>query len=318
MVGPKEVGGMKFDYPFYISPHAVTRFQERIAPIGREAVMGEIQGQLQPSCREVMGYARWDKQINPVYLGNFHGKKYAIPTQVDKEKVNAWAVVPTILPMEYVKSIHWEREHGERKWFSSLWEDRTLTTKQIGVIAGVSQATVCRIAARMGLEGRRGHRNSRWSKQEQGIVERGVLKGDATSEIVKAVKRKNPGRVPVSIRVQIHRAKKKICPSLVEGKLYQITQIGEKRKRMVISGMFVYKGIQNGKTTDHLIFQELNGWSLTIPFNPASLREYQIIEQKGGVPNDNSYEVDLQNHSGDGISSHSADGKDTSIRGASL
>lgn len=110
-----------FTEPYYISLHAVSRFRKRVASLCTKDIRVEIQRQLQPDIRELLGYARWDHQVNPVYMGKFRDKKYLIPTQMDIQKTgDIWPVVPTILSLKSMNNIHWERVNGYRKWIAML------------------------------------------------------------------------------------------------------------------------------------------------------------------------------------------------------
>ena len=112
-----------FMFPYYISTHAVLRFRGRIAPLCTRDIRIEIQKQLQNDRQELLGYARWDRQVNPVYMGKYRDKKYLIPTQMDIQKTgDIWPVVPTILPLKSMSYIHWERVNGHRKWMAMLEE----------------------------------------------------------------------------------------------------------------------------------------------------------------------------------------------------
>ena len=113
---------MLFSFPYYVSLHAVSRFRRRIAPLCTRDIRVEIQGQLQSDKQELLGFARWDRQVNPVYLGKFRDVKYLIPTQIDTNKSGElWPVVPTILPLKSINYIHWVKgEKGYQKWMETL------------------------------------------------------------------------------------------------------------------------------------------------------------------------------------------------------
>lgn len=117
---------MLFKFPYYVSPHAVERFRDRVAffsGLHEHYIRLEIQKQLQSDKRELLGFVRWDKQVNPAYMGRFKGRKYIIPTQMDLNKTGeVWPTVPTILPLNSMNNMHWERNNGERKWLDMLEE----------------------------------------------------------------------------------------------------------------------------------------------------------------------------------------------------
>jgi len=87
---------MRFEQPYYVSPHAVQRFRERVADLPTRTIRVIIQAALQ-GCRQLVGYQIYDRQRCPVYKAQFRDKEYLIPVRIEKRKVNAWAVVPTIL-----------------------------------------------------------------------------------------------------------------------------------------------------------------------------------------------------------------------------
>lgn len=87
---------MKFKQPYYISPHAVKRFRERVADLPTRTIRAIIQAQLQ-CCRELVAMQVYNRQRCPVCRGRFQGKEFLIPVLRDKHKRDAWPVVPTIL-----------------------------------------------------------------------------------------------------------------------------------------------------------------------------------------------------------------------------
>lgn len=87
---------MKFEQPFYVPPHAVQRFRERVADLPTRTIRVIIQAALQ-GCRVLVGYQIYDHQRCPVYRAQYQGTEYLIPVRIEKRKKNAWAVVPTIL-----------------------------------------------------------------------------------------------------------------------------------------------------------------------------------------------------------------------------
>ncbi|MCK9328183.1 MAG: hypothetical protein M0P69_21985 [Bacteroidales bacterium] len=87
---------MRFAQPFYVSPHAVQRFRERVADLPTRTIRVIIQAALQ-GCRQLVGYQIYDRKKCPVYKARYQGSEYMIPVRIEKRKVNAWEVVPTIL-----------------------------------------------------------------------------------------------------------------------------------------------------------------------------------------------------------------------------
>jgi hypothetical protein len=282
---------VKFDVPYYIPPHAVERFRERVAPLSTKDIRVEIQSQIQPRERIVRGYAKWDGQVNPVYLGNYHKRNFLITTHIDQSKrPGSWIVVPTVLPMsaEHSGAIHWVRVNGYWKWFETLWES-AYTTMQIAKIMEVPQASISRFARRRGLNPRRNIKNDAWSEEERRLIEQRWMCGRDSGEIVREVLKLNPNRAKSSIRVLLHRLKKASSMPLLEGRQYLIVQRGERIKRYCVNGIFEYKGGQGR----FLSFRSKHGWELAILNNPATLREYRISPIKDGGENRNSNEVNF-------------------------
>lgn len=85
-----------FRQPFYVSPHAVKRFRQRVATLPTRTIRTIIQAQLQ-GCRELITMQVYNRQRCPVYRGRYQGKEFLIPVLHDRRKKDAWSVVPTIL-----------------------------------------------------------------------------------------------------------------------------------------------------------------------------------------------------------------------------
>lgn len=87
---------MKFKQPFYVSPHAVKRFKQRVANLPTRTVRIIIQAALQDN-HQVVGVQIYNKRKCPLFRANFAGIEYIIPVMADRKKTDAWPVVPTIL-----------------------------------------------------------------------------------------------------------------------------------------------------------------------------------------------------------------------------
>jgi hypothetical protein len=87
---------VKFEQPYYIPPHAVQRFRERVVNLPTRTIRIIIQSALQ-GCGQLVGYQVYDRQKCPVYKAQYRDKEYLIPVRIEKRKKSAWAVVPTIL-----------------------------------------------------------------------------------------------------------------------------------------------------------------------------------------------------------------------------
>ena len=84
---------MKFKQPYFISPHAVKRFQERVAHLPASKVIIIVQAVLQ-GIPLIAGVQRFNHQSCYVYKARYRDKEYLIPVfQNGKE----WPSVPTVL-----------------------------------------------------------------------------------------------------------------------------------------------------------------------------------------------------------------------------
>jgi len=86
---------MKFKQPYFISPHAVGRFQERICDISPAEVVETVQTALQDPGLPVDAEIR-DGELSLIYRAKFHGREYYIATTPPKAE-GEWPQVPTIL-----------------------------------------------------------------------------------------------------------------------------------------------------------------------------------------------------------------------------
>ena len=91
---------MMFKQPYYVAPHAVQRFRERIARLPTKTIRIIIQAALQDNHQQVL-VQTWNKRPCPVYRAQYLDKEYLIPVihqeKEDKPKGEIWPVVPTIL-----------------------------------------------------------------------------------------------------------------------------------------------------------------------------------------------------------------------------
>lgn len=86
---------MIFEQPFFVSSHAVKRFQERVAKLPPQTVRNIIQASLQPDRRRFVGRAQGRNSGDmPVYRGKFQSEEYLIPVIW---KIHSWPAVTTIL-----------------------------------------------------------------------------------------------------------------------------------------------------------------------------------------------------------------------------
>ena len=97
-----------FKQPFFISPHAINRFRERVADLSAKTIITIIQAALQDNQQqvEVQGYNR---QLCPVFRAKYLGIEYLIPVMQNKSKKGAWPFVPTVLLPEMKTYTLYER-----------------------------------------------------------------------------------------------------------------------------------------------------------------------------------------------------------------
>lgn len=98
-----------FKQPFYVSPHAVKRFKERVSNLPTRLIRTIIQAALQDN-RQVVGVQTWDKNPCMIYKAQFRDTKYMIAVQKDLLKSgDTWPVVRTILAAGMETKIRYER-----------------------------------------------------------------------------------------------------------------------------------------------------------------------------------------------------------------
>lgn len=84
---------MKFKQPYFISPHAVKRFQERVANLPAFKVIIIIQAVLQ-GIPPIAGIQMYNHQPCYVHKARYREKEYLIPVFQNGRE---WPSVPTIL-----------------------------------------------------------------------------------------------------------------------------------------------------------------------------------------------------------------------------
>jgi len=87
---------MMFKQPFYVSPHAVERFRQRVANLPTRTIRTIIQTALQDN-RQQVDVQVYNRRLCPVYRAKYQDIEYLIPVIYPEDKVNAWPVVPTVL-----------------------------------------------------------------------------------------------------------------------------------------------------------------------------------------------------------------------------
>ena len=107
---------------FNVTLHAVERFQTRVAMLPPQEVQQEILSKLSPEECDLLGYDRWNGRVGPVFCGEYKSKKYLIVVQTDVENHGRRVIIPTIVPLNAAKTMHWERngDKGKTKWLTEL------------------------------------------------------------------------------------------------------------------------------------------------------------------------------------------------------
>lgn len=93
----------QYKYPFFISPHAVNRFRERVANIWPAEVIDFLQAFLQHPPRPVQLEYR-DSMLIPIFRGYYEGRVFYCPV-VKGEGTGGWPCVPTVNGAN--SPIHW-------------------------------------------------------------------------------------------------------------------------------------------------------------------------------------------------------------------
>jgi len=86
---------MEFKQPFFISPHAVERFRERVCDIPAAEIIKSVQAALQGPGLPVDAEVKHGK-LSLIYRAEFRGREYYIPV-VSGEEEGQWPQVPTVL-----------------------------------------------------------------------------------------------------------------------------------------------------------------------------------------------------------------------------
>jgi hypothetical protein len=86
-----------FKHPFYVSPHAVKRFRERVARLPAKTIRTVIQAALQDN-KQTVGVQWFNRQRCPVFRARYLNIDYLIPVLKEgRKRQDTWPVVPTIL-----------------------------------------------------------------------------------------------------------------------------------------------------------------------------------------------------------------------------
>lgn len=85
---------MKFKQPYFVSPHAVERFRERVCDIPAAEIIKSVQAALQGPGLPVDAEVKHGK-LSLIYRAEFRGREYYIPVVSGEE--GQWPQVPTVL-----------------------------------------------------------------------------------------------------------------------------------------------------------------------------------------------------------------------------
>jgi len=100
---------MRFKQFFYIPPHTVQRFRERVAALPTRKIRTIIQAALQDNT-QLVGVQTWDKSPSVVYFARYRDKSYQIiVTREIKKQNNVCPVVRTILVGEMETKTQYKR-----------------------------------------------------------------------------------------------------------------------------------------------------------------------------------------------------------------
>ncbi len=99
-----------FKHPYFVTAHAVSRFQERVARINSAKVIETIQEALQEPGTPVELERRPDGQMCPIFECSFEGVSYYVPVVKGQGE---WPAIPTVHGLESM--IHERIKRGEKK-----------------------------------------------------------------------------------------------------------------------------------------------------------------------------------------------------------
>ena len=100
-----------FKQPYYVSPHAVQRFRERVANLPTKTIRTIIMAALQDD-KQVVQVQTYNHRPCPIFRAKYRDVAYLIPTLHDRKKQGAWPVVPTIL----LEGMDTKKTYERRGW----------------------------------------------------------------------------------------------------------------------------------------------------------------------------------------------------------
>ena len=85
-----------FKQPFFISPHAVNRFRERVADLPAKTIIIIVQAALQDNHQPIIVQV-FNHKPTPVFRARYQDIEYLIPVTPKSRHKDGWPEVPTIL-----------------------------------------------------------------------------------------------------------------------------------------------------------------------------------------------------------------------------
>lgn len=96
---------MIFKQPYYVSPHAVKRFKQRVANLPTKTVRIIIQAALQDAKQDRI-MQMYNHRPCPIYRARYRDVEYLIPVTSERKKKDGWPAVTTIL-LPGMKTYEW-------------------------------------------------------------------------------------------------------------------------------------------------------------------------------------------------------------------
>lgn len=197
-----------FERPYFVTPHAVDRFRERIADIPAAKVIEAVQEMLQNPGLPVDAEMREGK-LTLIYRGYFNGKAVYLP--VVREKDKEWPIVPTVMGEECVlhtilrhkdepRTREWRRV--ERKELILPLREAGFTIRECAQILRCAHTTIERYLKQNGLVSRKARP---WTEREKEKLIQLHAAGRSYDEIAKKL-----GRTRNAIEIALCRHRKRI------------------------------------------------------------------------------------------------------------
>lgn len=210
--------GKMFARPYFVTPHAVDRFRERIADIPPAQVIEVVQAMLQDPGLPVDAEMR-DGKLTLIYRGEFGGKAVYLPVvQCDEPaEGRTWPVVVTVMSEESV--LHGVlcrkdtkrgggRRYDERKALIVPLREAGFTIRECAAILRIAHTTVERHIKRLGLAKRHPRK---WRMQDVELLCRLRDKGVPYKEIAARLDRSEE-----AVRIKLCRLRSQYAETLAD------------------------------------------------------------------------------------------------------